>query len=175
MMLPCRILGYNFPDSPPFISTTDAEPLGRLRGRLVGDYELKLDLLPQPWTGNVNTAEVFVLALNPGFRTEDHADLQNRDYAEQWRLALSVQTRTAFYFLDPAFRHTGGFLWWHRRMRDLIEVVGLDAVAQRVDTLIRGGAFYIVSGAQCIETPAAHNGQSCGRQRHHAAGPAHDD
>ena len=80
----------------------------------------------------MNTAEVVVLALNPGFRTEDHADLQNRDYAERWRLALSFQTRTAFYLLDPAFRHTGGFLWWHRRMRDLSEVVGLDAVAHRV-------------------------------------------
>jgi hypothetical protein len=120
------------PDSPPFIAPDDSEVLGRLQSKLVGDYELKLDLLPQPWTGNVNTAEVLVLALNPGFREEDYADLQNRDYAEQWRLALSFQTRTPFYFLDPAFQHTGGYLWWHRRLRDLIDVVGLDAVAQKV-------------------------------------------
>ena len=88
-------------DMPPFIAPADAETLDRLRGRLVGDYELRLDLLPQPWTGNVNTAEVLVLALNPGFRTEDHADLQNRDYAEQWRLALSFQTRTALLLSRP--------------------------------------------------------------------------
>lgn len=120
------------PDARPFVAPADAELLTRLHRKLTGDYELKLDLLPQPWTGNVNTAEVMVLALNPGFRQEDYIDLQNPDYAEQWRLALSFQTRTPFYFLDPAFSHTGGFLWWHRRFRDLIEVVGLDAVARKV-------------------------------------------
>ena len=80
----------------------------------------------------MNTAEVLVLALNPGFRQEDYDDLRDPDYAEQWRLALTFQTRTPFYFLDPAFSHTGGFLWWHRRFSDLIHVVGLDAVARGV-------------------------------------------
>jgi len=120
------------PDSPPFIAPDDTEALGRLQSKLGKDYELKLDLLPQPWTGNLNTAEVFVPALNPGFRQEDYAHLQNPDYAEQWRLALSFQTRTPFYFLDLAFQHTGGYLWRHRRLRDLIDVVSLDAVARKV-------------------------------------------
>src|SRR4029453_18556847 len=32
------------PPSPPFIASCDAEALGRLRGKLAGDFELKLDL-----------------------------------------------------------------------------------------------------------------------------------
>jgi hypothetical protein len=44
-----------------------------------GRCELKLDLLPQPWTGNVNTAEVFMLALNPGFSPDDYLEVRNPD------------------------------------------------------------------------------------------------
>jgi len=101
----------DLPSSPPFVAPIDAEPLARLRRLLQGKYELKLDLLPQPWTGSVHTAEVFMLALNPGFSPDDSTELRNEDYAEQWRLTLSFQTQTPFYFLDPAFNNTGGYRW----------------------------------------------------------------
>ncbi len=110
----------------------DAPFLSRLSPRLRDNYELKLDLLPQPWTGSIHTAEVFMLALNPGFSPDDSTELRNDDYAEQWRLALSFQTRTPFYFLDPAFKNTGGYRWWARRLRELIAIVGLDVVARKV-------------------------------------------
>ncbi len=122
----------NLSASPPFAAPVDVPLLNSLSSRLQGRFALQFDLLPQPWTGNFQTAEVFLLALNPGFNEDDHVELRNPDYAEQWRLALSFQTRTPFYFLDPAFQSTGGFRWWHRRLRDLIDEVGLDAVAQKV-------------------------------------------
>jgi hypothetical protein len=122
----------SLPASAPFILPEDAEILGSLRHPPRGKYELRLDLPPQPWTGNVNKAEVFMLALNPGFAECDCAEFQNTDYATQWRLALSFGTRTPFYFLDPAFRATGGGRWWRPRLRDLIAVAGIDAVDQKV-------------------------------------------
>ena len=118
----------DLPASPPFIAPIDRPGLTPLLRKC----DLKLDLLPQPWTGNVNTAEVFVLALNPGFRPTDYDHLRNADYAEQWRLALSFQTRTPFYFLDPALRGVGGGQYWQRRLRDLIAVAGMEAVAEKV-------------------------------------------
>ena len=122
----------DLPPSPPFVAPADAESVTRLAPRLRGDYELKLDLLPQPWTGNFNTAEVFMLALNPGFAEVDYADLSDPDYAEQWRRTLSFSTRTPFYFLDPAFAGTSGYAWWHRRLRELIQIVGIEAVGQKM-------------------------------------------
>ena len=116
------------PSVPPFVAPIDAELLSRARFT----SELKLDLLPQPWTGNPNSAQVFMLALNPGFSPNDYIELSNPDYAEQWRLALSFQTRTPFYFLDPAFKDTGGYRGWARRLRELIEVVGIEAVGAKV-------------------------------------------
>lgn len=57
------------------------------------------------------------------------------DYAAQWRAALSFETRMPFYFLDPAFAQTGGGQWWRRRLRDLIDVVGLDAVSRNLSCI----------------------------------------
>jgi hypothetical protein len=118
----------DLPSSPPFIARVDASVLAPLLKRA----ELKLDLLPQPWTGNPATATVIMLALNPGFSPEDYDEIRNADYAEQWRRVLTFETRTPFYFFDPAFANTGGYRWWFRRLRELMDVVGLDAVAQRV-------------------------------------------
>jgi hypothetical protein len=67
----------NLPSTPPFVAPCDLEIVTKRSGLLRGDCELKLDLLPQPWTGNVNTANVFRLALNPGFSATDYIDLQN--------------------------------------------------------------------------------------------------
>jgi len=122
----------HLPDAPPYIAEADRELLARCVGKLKGAYELKLDLLPQPWTGDIKRATVLMLALNPGFAADDHAEIENPDYAEQWRLALSFSTRVPFYFLDPAFSHTGGYRWWHRRLTALIEVAGREAVAEQV-------------------------------------------
>lgn len=118
----------DLPESPPYIAEIDSG----LLSPLVQTCDLKLDLLPQPWTGNPSVAEVFMLALNPGFSPEDYVQLRDTDYAEQWRRALTFETRTPFYFLDPAFQGTGGALWWERRLRDLIRAAGIDGVRRGV-------------------------------------------
>jgi len=120
------------PASAPFVAPEDAKILASLRNPPRGDWALRLDLPPQPWTGNITTAEVLMLALNPGFAEADYVEFQHPDYASQWRLALTFQTRTPFYFLDPAFSMTGGSRWWRPRLRDLIEVAGIKAVAEKV-------------------------------------------
>lgn len=122
----------DLPEAVPYVVREDAEVLKRLGPRLCGPYALQLDLLPQPWTGHIEKAEILMLALNPGYAEADREELRNRDYADQWKAALSFSTRTPFYFLDPAFKATGGARWWGRRLRDLIGVVGHDAVAHKV-------------------------------------------
>jgi hypothetical protein len=45
---------------------------------------------------------------------------------------LTCFLRTPFYFLDPAFEWTKGHARWRRRLRDLIDVAGLDRVSKKV-------------------------------------------
>jgi hypothetical protein len=73
----------NLPSTPPFVAPCDLEIVTKRSGLLRGDCELKLDLLPQPWTGNVNTANVFRLALNPGFSATDYISATSRTRLRQ--------------------------------------------------------------------------------------------
>lgn len=47
----------DLPSLPPFVAPVDAPVLERLSSKLRGDYTLRLDLLPQPWTGSIDTAQ----------------------------------------------------------------------------------------------------------------------
>ena len=41
------------PNAAPFVAPDDRDTLTRLAGRLVGAYELRLNMMAQPWTGHV--------------------------------------------------------------------------------------------------------------------------
>src|SRR5689334_18116030 len=112
------------PESAPYVAPDDGETLRRFSPRLRGPFALQLDLLPQPWTGDIERAEILMLALNPGYAEADREDLRDHAYAAEWKAALSFSTRTPFYVLDPAFEATGGGRWWVRRLRDLIGIAG---------------------------------------------------
>ena len=86
-----------------------------------GNSKLHLDLLPIPFVGNLKTASVFLLMLNPGFGPHDYFG----EYAvPEYRSALLDnlrQTRgNSFVFLDPRFSWHGGFDYWHTKLRNVI-------------------------------------------------------
>jgi Tol biopolymer transport system component len=65
----------------------------------------------------VNTAELFLLALNRGSSPNDYADLRNPDYAEQWRLTpaptnLGPLVNTAFSEAQPSLSSDGRTLYF---------------------------------------------------------------
>lgn len=90
-----------------------------------GDKRLHLGLLPQPFCGDLRTASVYVLLLNPGLGLTDY-------YGEyevaEYRLALLAtlkqefrQGSIPFLFLNPQFAWHGGFGWWHGKLAGVIE------------------------------------------------------
>lgn len=86
-----------------------------------GNSQLHLDLLPVPFVGNLKTASVFLLMLNPGFGPHDYFG----EYAvPEYRGALLDnlrQTRSnSFLFLDPRFSWHGGYDYWHTKLRNVI-------------------------------------------------------
>lgn len=88
------------------------------------DGRLHLSLTPIPFLGNIETAKVVVLLLNPGLGATDYygefrvpgfkdkllanlrGDLSKHDYP--------------FMFLDPAISWHGGFKWWNDKLRSVI-------------------------------------------------------
>lgn len=98
---------------PPYVHAEDKEQLTE-RDREI----MKLDLLPLPVNGNLRTADVVVLMLNPGFSEKDQswgdsssreglmaserASLYQRDWPNEYPL----------FDLNPAFAGSGGAEYW---------------------------------------------------------------
>lgn len=90
-----------------------------------GDIRFHLGLLPQPFIGDLRTASVFLLLLNPGLGPDDY---YGEHEVPEYRSAMLRNLRqdfsnksTPFLMLDPRFSWHGGFDWWHTKFARVIE------------------------------------------------------
>ena len=107
-----RIEGWSqFQADPMFGSTTDRR--------------LHLRLMPQPFIGDVARAKVVILLMNPGLAPVDYyAEFEAKEFREELRRNL-VDGRTGtshpFLFLDPKWAWTGGYRWWHEKLKPIFD------------------------------------------------------
>lgn len=88
------------------------------------DHKLHLSLLPLPYSGNLETAEIFILLLNPGFSYVDYYEEYECDAFRERRIKNLAQDFEGVEFpfsgLDPEFCWGGGFAWWESKLYDVI-------------------------------------------------------
>jgi hypothetical protein len=100
-----------------------------LRGDRFGrfdDHRFHLSLLPSPYGGNLDKADIYILLLNPGFSVADHFHLHEsrRRKINMLRQALNGE-QFPFVSLDPSLCWRPGFLWWEKKLRAvLITIAG---------------------------------------------------
>jgi hypothetical protein len=89
--------------------------------------ELHLDLLPMPFIGNLKSASVFLLMLNPGFGPHDYFGEHNvPDYRNALIQNLIQSSDNSFLFLDPRHSWHAGFCYWHDKLRGVIKRIAKD-------------------------------------------------
>ena len=87
-----------------------------------GDSSLHIGLYPMPFIGNLETASIFVLMLNPGLSPLDYfAEYRAREYRAALELNLSKNGQSSFFFLDPKLSWTGGYQYWSAKLTGLIQ------------------------------------------------------
>ncbi|OGJ60951.1 hypothetical protein A3A67_00840 [Candidatus Peribacteria bacterium RIFCSPLOWO2_01_FULL_51_18] len=81
----------------------------------VNDSTLHSGLLPVPYIGNIESATVYILMLNPGFSHDDY--IAESKYFPNFRKALkaNLKAKSPFLFLHPDFLWTGGGRYWEKR------------------------------------------------------------
>jgi len=92
-----------------------------------GERELHLSLIPQPFSGDLKRASVYLLLLNPGLGAWDY---YGEDKVPEFRQTLLdnlrqrfTSDRFPFLWLDPQFSWHGGFAWWHTKLAKVIQVL----------------------------------------------------
>ena len=91
------------------------------------DHRFHFSLLPIPYLGDLNRADIFILQLNPGFNL-------NNCYAE-WnvpafrrRVERSIRQELdgaefPFYSLDPELCWYTGYRWWEGKIREVAKII----------------------------------------------------
>ncbi len=131
------------PVEPPFAHPEDLPVLRKMRGRFIDeettnfdnfiggprfgafdDHRLHLSLLPVPYAGDLSRAEIVILLLNPGFSYADYWAETKMPAFRQRRIDNLHQSfkevEFPFMELDPQFCWHSGFVWWEKRLRNVI-------------------------------------------------------
>ena len=88
-----------------------------------GDVRLHLGLLPMPFFGDLRTATIFALLLNPGLSPTDYYgeyEVPTYRHALLGNIAQSLDAEYPFMFLDPRFSWHSGFNYWHGKLAAVI-------------------------------------------------------
>lgn len=126
------------PSEPPHIHPADAEFLEQ-SGRTVTQVEARdfgsfvrssdfgkwdgrfhLSLLPAPYLGDLDRADIFLLLINPGVALQSYLEQADHRYLELWEKTLRQRLDgTAFpnYAVDPANSWCGAYQWWEKKFR----------------------------------------------------------
>ena len=132
----------DLPKKPPFVLRQDKEFVDRHNAEQTrAEYKARLEVPPNPYAGNPETARVLLLTRMPLWDDKNLDDYaENPAYAQALHRSLTFTSDGyPFVYLDPAFEQTAGYQWWRPKLRDLVlaleEKYGEDAqrkVAERV-------------------------------------------
>lgn len=122
-------------DAPPFLHPDDQVILKRASA--VSSYEgyikelavganhqtFHLSLMPVPYFGDLDNAEVIILLLNPSLHPSDYLlEEQFPEFRDEVRSVIRQQSRT-HPFLDLRWAWTSGFTWWERKLGEIARVI----------------------------------------------------
>jgi hypothetical protein len=185
--------------APPFIHPDDL-PIIRENARLTGDADpvsfetyvsgprfdpgdncFHFSLFPVPFVGDLRSASVVILMLNPGFRYSDYwAEIK----VPEFRARLEANLRQSFdgveypfLYLDPQFCWHTGFRWWEGKLRDVI----LKIAKERFNGRYLQALQFLSRNVACIELIPYHSASFTDHQliqklpsAHHARSFLHD-
>jgi hypothetical protein len=91
-------------------------------------------LLPQPYFGCLDAADIVILMLNPGFQIVDYY-AQERNVEFRKILERSLRQELAddeypFPWLNPDLCWHSGFIYWERKLRDVLKAIAKRYAAQ---------------------------------------------
>lgn len=103
----------------------------RLDRPFIADKTVASHLLPEPFIGNP-AAPIYLLALNPGYHTDNDQEHQRPEFRKiLLQNLLHYVHDWPFYYLNPQFSSTRGGKWWREKFTNLMDEVDDDQTVSR--------------------------------------------
>ncbi len=124
---------HKLPMEPPYILAEDRERIRHYSNYL----NLDLDTLPGQFAGGLDTAEVILLLLNPGFDVRDTTvNLQIPEFVEANRNNHIDPYSSSFYYFGGGLNKTAGYEWWVRKLKPLLQAGVSEATLRKKIMLV---------------------------------------
>ncbi len=119
----------------PYVVDADRQVLEEAGFNLSKNDQFKI--VPIPFMGNLEKAEVVILLLNPGFSNDGESDLSmqrhNQNFVKLAKKNLAHKiVKKPFFLLDEEFAYYVGFDWWHERTKQLEKKVTRPVLQQKI-------------------------------------------
>jgi len=110
--------------TPPFILSRDLLLVSRFNEKHKNTaFKIQTQLLPEPFVGNPETAQIILLSLNPGYSEQDD-DFHKNDQNFR-RIILKNLNHTSkkypFFPFNPSLQNSPVAKYWKRRLGELIK------------------------------------------------------
>jgi hypothetical protein len=99
----------------------DSADYGKKKSTLLHDH-----LLPSPFAGDLRRGDIFLLLLNPGFNIGDYFGERQPTFRRALRATLDQKLEEEefpFMWLNPELSFHPGFVWWHKKLGGLIQML----------------------------------------------------
>jgi hypothetical protein len=130
---------------------------GFIHGKRFGDFRdnrFHLSLIPSPYGGRLDTADIFILLLNPGFGISDyHVDPVSRRWKKRVIRQKLARAKFPFASLNPNLCWRPGFMWWEKKLRSVIRRI----VAEKFDGSYLDAMRNLSQRLACIELVPYHS------------------
>ncbi len=96
-------------------------------------HKIERGIAPLPYLGNPQTARVILLAKNASYTEQDETEADNLPALNlENEKALLFESDYPFFYLDPRFEGTTGYIWWNQILGSLINAAMQAAAVQRL-------------------------------------------
>ncbi|MDA1298546.1 MAG: hypothetical protein O2868_00530 [Proteobacteria bacterium] len=121
----------DLPTVAPYGLVENLELIERFNQSAKPEHLIHTGILPEPHLGDPN-APIVLLSLNPGYSPQDEITHSDRVFVEACRKCARHEPQDyPFYLLNPELPG-GGFDWWSKKLKPLIELFGRERVAHKV-------------------------------------------
>ncbi|MBL8099141.1 MAG: hypothetical protein JNK81_08150 [Anaerolineales bacterium] len=124
---------FDISEFEPYLLPQDKEIILSRNEKLKEIHQIKHNIFPEPYIGNPD-APIILLVLNPGYNDEDIFFYKQKQVPELWRNNIFHKPMDyPFWMIDPSLNpNIGGTKWWLKKLKEPINLVGLEKVANRI-------------------------------------------
>ncbi len=118
-------------DSLEFVLSSEKKVIDEFNLNSSDKFKIHTEIMPAPFMGNVHTARIVILMLNPGYDEDEFENNYYSEYKEYWQNEIlhikSIENLPLFCLDERYIKYSP---YWSEKLKPIISIVGKEKVAK---------------------------------------------